>query len=58
MIHKGFEYNLHEKVDHIKGNWFLWSVTRIELDTDIETEGSMQADGQRELIAWDSFEED
>ena len=48
--------HLEKKVDHLKGNWFEWSCTACMPDGKT-VEGSVQADGQGEMIAEETFEE-
>lgn len=48
---------LESKVDHLKGNWFLWSCTA-DMPDGTSVEGAVQADGQGEMIAEETFEQD
>jgi len=48
-----YTYDPIEKVGHLKGNWFDWHVERSD-----GIHGTMQADGQFEMKAEDTFEED
>jgi len=50
-------FELIRKIDHLDGNWYLWECLRENPDRS-RTVGTIQADGQGEWIANDTFEKD
>jgi hypothetical protein len=47
---------LERRLDSLRNNWFEWTCTA-ELSNGNSAEGTVQADGQGELIAEETFEE-
>lgn len=50
-----FRYEFIERVDHIKNNWYVWTVVRTRNSNGISHIGSIQADGDHNLIAHETF---
>jgi hypothetical protein len=50
-------FELQEKIDHIKGDWWLWTCVK-HIPNGISVEGSVQADGSGEMVSEESFEKD
>jgi hypothetical protein len=56
-VSKPIRFLLSSKADHLKGNWFLWHCVA-EMPDGTEAEGTVQADGQGEGVAEDTWEAD